>query len=227
MVALTGHSVVAAGVTESWVQERVPKDDLTGPLRPDFVGALAEELGAKPGSIDVLLAAPRLDSAAVELVEVECGGDRSSRARRYRSDVRSYTDRDSGGIVDLGRGLDGRLDLSFELPCESRSTGRGRKIIEAARTLVPPGEFVFVSVAPGNARCLRAVLAAGFAPIGGEVLFLVRPPRERLLRPGGEGSSPSPTGLRGRPATKRFRVIEPSGSRTESASADIDNRWTL
>src|SRR3954469_16969159 len=176
VVALTGHSIVAAGVAESWVNERVPRDDLTGPMRPDFVADLAAELGTKPGSIDVLLAAPGLDSVPpVELSEVEHGDARTRRARRYRSDVRSYADRDSGGVVNLGRGLDGRLDLSIELPADSRSAGRGRKIIEAARALVPPGEFLFASIAPGNARCLRAALAGGFAPIGAEVLFLVRP----------------------------------------------------
>jgi hypothetical protein len=144
-------------------------------MRPDFVAALAEELGAKPGSIDVLLAAPELDSAAtVELSEVGEGDARTARARRYRNEVRSYADRDVTGVVNLGRGLDGRLDLSVELLRASRSGGRGRKIIEAARTLIPPEEFLFASVAPGNARCLRATLAAGFAPIGGEVLFLVR-----------------------------------------------------
>lgn len=176
VVALTGHSVVAARVTEHWVQERVPRDDLTGPMRADFVAALAEELGTNPGSIDVLLAAPRLDSPPpVELFEVGHGDARTAQARHYRTEVRSYADRDSSGIVNLGRGLDGRLDLSIELPPEVRSFGRGRKIIEAARTLVPPSEFVFASIAPGNARCLRAALAAGFAPIGSEVLFLVRP----------------------------------------------------
>lgn len=176
VVALTGHSVVASRVTERWVQERVSRDDLTGPMRADFVAALAEELGTKPGSVDVLLAAPRLDSPpAVELSEVEHGDARTARARRYRTEVRSYADRDGGGVVNLGRGLDGRLDLSIELLPEVRSFGRGRKIIEAARTLVPPSEFLFASIAPGNARCLRAALAAGFAPIGGEVLFLVRP----------------------------------------------------
>jgi hypothetical protein len=176
VVALTGHSIVASAVTESWIEEHVPRDDLTGPMRPDFVAALAAELGTKPGSIDVLLAAPGLDSApAVELSQVEDGDARTGRARRYRSDVRSYADRDSGGVANLGRGLDGRLDLSIELPTPSRSAGGGRKIIEAARALVPPGEFLFASIAPGNARCLRAALAGGFAPIGAEVLFLVRP----------------------------------------------------
>jgi hypothetical protein len=145
-------------------------------MRPDFVAALAQRLGTKPGSVDVLLTAPRLASApTVDLVEVEQGGPRTDRARRYRSEVRSYADQDTGGIVDLGRGLDGRLDLSVELPDRARSGGGGRRIIEAARTLVSSGEFLFASVAPGNARCLRAVLAAGFVPIGAEVLFLVRP----------------------------------------------------
>jgi hypothetical protein len=36
---------------------------------------------------------------------------------------------------------------------------------------VPPAEPVFAQVAPGNAGSLRAVLAAGYRPIGGEVLF--------------------------------------------------------
>jgi hypothetical protein len=137
VVALTGHSILASGVTESWVEERVPRDDLTGPMRPDFVAALAAELGTKPGSIDVLLAAPGLDSApAVELFQVEDGDARTGRARRYRSDVRSYADRDSGGVVNLGRGLDGRLDLS------NRTSGRlacGWKWPEDNRSSPSPG----------------------------------------------------------------------------------------
>jgi hypothetical protein len=176
VVALTGQSIVAAGVAAAWVEKRVPRDDLTGPMRPDFVAALAGKLGTNPGSVDVLLAAPRLESSeVVDLVKVDEGDARTARARRYRTEVQSYTDRE-GGVINLGRGVDGRLDLSIELPPEVRSMGRGRKLIEAARTLVPPDEFLFASIAPGNARCLRAALAAGFAPLGGEVLFLVRPP---------------------------------------------------
>ncbi len=45
-------------------------------------------------------------------------------------------------------------------------------LIRAARGLVPPGQYLFAPVAPGNARALRAALAAGFRPLGGEVLFL-------------------------------------------------------
>jgi hypothetical protein len=143
VVALTGHSIVAAGVTSAWVEKRVPRDDFTGPMRPDFVAALAAKLGTKPGSVDVLLAAPSVESSEIaDLVKVAEGDARTARARRYRTEVRSYADRQGGGVVNLGRGVDGRLDLSVELPADVRSVGRGRKLIEAARTLVPPDEFL-------------------------------------------------------------------------------------
>ena len=44
----------------------------------------------------------------------------------------------------------------------------------AARGLVPAGEHLFAQVAPGNVASLRAFLAAGYRPIGAEVLFLRR-----------------------------------------------------
>ncbi|HXM55375.1 MAG TPA: hypothetical protein VOB72_08295, partial [Candidatus Dormibacteraeota bacterium] len=37
--------------------------------------------------------------------------------------------------------------------------------------LAPAGEPVFVQVSPGNAASLRVVLAAGYRPIGSEVLL--------------------------------------------------------
>ena len=40
-----------------------------------------------------------------------------------------------------------------------------------ARHLVPAREVLFAQVAPGNAASLRVVEAAGFRPIGAEVLF--------------------------------------------------------
>jgi hypothetical protein len=41
----------------------------------------------------------------------------------------------------------------------------------AGRHLTPLGEPLFAQVATGNAASLRAVQAAGFRPIGAEVLF--------------------------------------------------------
>jgi GNAT superfamily N-acetyltransferase len=74
----------------------------------------------------------------------------------------------------LGRGVAGRREASFEVAAGSRGRGLGRLLAESALTVVPPGTAVFVQVAPGNAASLRTVLAAGYRPIGGEVLL---PPR--------------------------------------------------
>jgi hypothetical protein len=46
---------------------------------------------------------------------------------------------------------------------------------DAARTFGPPAEPLFAQVTPGNAASLRAFLAAGYRPIGSEVLFLRAP----------------------------------------------------
>ena len=45
------------------------------------------------------------------------------------------------------------------------------RLVAAARHLTPPGEPLFAQVAAGNAASLRAVGAAGFRPLGAEVLF--------------------------------------------------------
>ena len=48
----------------------------------------------------------------------------------------------------------------------------GRSLAQAAQTLIPAEHALFAQVAPGNAASLRAFLAAGYLPIGAEVLFL-------------------------------------------------------
>ena len=45
----------------------------------------------------------------------------------------------------------------------------------AARSLVEPGEVLIAEVAPGNATSLRAFLAAGFKPVGSDVLMIETP----------------------------------------------------
>ena len=45
----------------------------------------------------------------------------------------------------------------------------------ASRRLVPPGEAIFAQTSPGNAASLRALLAAGFVPLGSEVIFAAAP----------------------------------------------------
>lgn len=94
-------------------------------------------------------------------------------ARQVRTEVRVFGD--ERGFVTLAAGLAGRRELSIEL--ERPGAGLGRSLLLDALTLVPEGEPLFAAVSPGNARSLRAFLAAGFVPLGSE--SLIRPARNR------------------------------------------------
>jgi hypothetical protein len=61
--------------------------------------------------------------------------------------------------------------MAYEVEPAHRGNGLGRRLARASRRLVPDGEPVFAQVSPGNAASLRSCLAAGFTPIGSEVLF--------------------------------------------------------
>jgi hypothetical protein len=79
---------------------------------------------------------------------------------------------DDTGLAVVGRGLVDRTELSVEL-LEPRRTaaGAGRRLIAGALAALEPGRWCFAQVSPGNAASLRAFLAAGFVPIGSEVLI--------------------------------------------------------
>jgi L-amino acid N-acyltransferase YncA len=79
-------------------------------------------------------------------------------------------------VLVLGRGLAGRREVSFEVDPARRDRGLGRLLVAAARHLTPPSEVLFAQVAAGNAASLRVVAAAGFRPIGAEVLFTATAP---------------------------------------------------
>jgi len=90
-------------------------------------------------------------------------------ARNLRVDVHVLAD--ERGMVTLGRGLAGRTELGFEVAEGGRGRGHGRSLLRDALAATPAGELAFASCAPGNARSLRALVAVGFAFIGGEVLL--------------------------------------------------------
>jgi GNAT superfamily N-acetyltransferase len=96
---------------------------------------------------------------------------RVERARRYRDDVRVWETSDGAGCLVLGRGVAGRWEAAFEVEPAARGRGLGRGLAAAALGLLPPDTPVFAQVSPGNSISLRATLAAGFAPIGAEVLL--------------------------------------------------------
>ncbi|HEY1739343.1 MAG TPA: GNAT family N-acetyltransferase, partial [Acidimicrobiia bacterium] len=92
-------------------------------------------------------------------------------AARHRTDVRIYRTAQRNGVVVLGRGLTRRWELAFEVDEDVRDRGVGTRTLAAARTLLPAGTPLWMQIAPGNARSLRAAISAGFRPIGAEIVF--------------------------------------------------------
>jgi hypothetical protein len=175
-VAFTAHSVVALDLDPDEVHARlaVHPDPLAAALAPDVLVWLAERSGLQPGIVDVVLAAPPRPTTASgrawspgSALAPRSEHPRVVRALQRRSDVRMHEV--DGGVVTVGRGLAGRWEVALEL--DRHNTRRGRALIAASRDLVPSDEPLFAQVSPGNARSLRAFLAAGFRPIGSEVLF--------------------------------------------------------
>jgi GNAT superfamily N-acetyltransferase len=174
VLAFTAHHVIAAGVDPDLVAARLPDGGLGAPMSPGFLDWLGERLGSVPGSLDVVLAAEGL--GGIPPLELRPVGDparhpRAARALRYRGDLEVWTDPEGAGVLVLGRGLAGRREVSFEVDRARRNRGLGRLLVAAARHLTPPGAPLFAQVAAGNAASLRVVEAAGFRPIGAEVLF--------------------------------------------------------
>lgn len=171
VIGFTAHAVIFTDADHEWVRRQIPPGELSGPVSPAFLQALATATGRRAGSLDLLCAAQSLDGPPpVELrAEPESTHSRMLRALNYRDEVRAW--RADGGIVLIGRGVAGRLETAIEVDEDHRNRGLGRLLATAARHLVPPGTVLWAQVAPGNAASVRAFLAAGFVPVGAEVLL--------------------------------------------------------
>jgi GNAT superfamily N-acetyltransferase len=173
VVAFSAHNVIAAGLDPDEVRAHLPDDDPATPMSAPFLAWLGRRLGTAPGALDVVLVAPTVhephDLAPASDAEAHA---RVQRALRYRSEVRVYRDQRGAGVVILGRGLAGRLEVSIELDPAFRGHGRGTALARAAASVPEPGEPLFAQVSPGNVASLRAFLSAGYRPICSEVLFL-------------------------------------------------------
>jgi hypothetical protein len=182
VLAFTGHHVVAADVDQSWFDATRDLDDFGSVMRAPFLAALGEQVGARVGHFDLLMVAgpPGLGSSSsplVELVELDPLREDHGRVRRalgFRREVRAYRTPDGDAVVMIGKGLADRWELAFEVEPVARGRGLGRALAAAAHSLVPAGEPLFAQVSPGNVASVRVLLAAGFAPVGSEVLLLHR-----------------------------------------------------
>jgi hypothetical protein len=143
-------------------------------MGPEFVMWLAEAEGVSPGIQDLVLVAPGspVQDEGPTLVRDEAllQTSRGQRALRHRTDIR-FADEDRRAVIVLGRGLADRWEIGIEVDAASRSRRLGRRLLRAARTLVPASEPLYAQVAPGNAAVLRVFLAAGFQPLCSEILF--------------------------------------------------------
>jgi GNAT superfamily N-acetyltransferase len=200
VVAFSGHNVIAAGVDPELVRANIPGDDPGAPMSAPFLTWLGERLGTPPGMADLVLVADDAGPPNGEGTPLLAPrGDlaehpRLARARRFRTEVRGYSDPEGRALVITGRGLAGRLEVSVEVEPDHRGVGLGRAMAEAATALTPPGEPLFAQVSPGNVASVRAFLAARYRPVCGEVLFLTRPAnRARELAGPGVDSGPHRT----------------------------------
>ncbi|GAB1690017.1 GNAT family N-acetyltransferase [Krasilnikovia sp. M28-CT-15] len=170
VASFPGHVVVAADVDRPFVESFTDGHDLAAPLGPQFLGALEERLRLVAGSTDLVLMAP--PGGGDRPTDLKPAPDsthpRAVRARLHRSDVQVW--RTGPGVV-VGRGVAGRWEVSVEVDEDARNGGVGRALASAARHVVPDGRPAWAQVASGNVASLRAFLAAGYVPIGAEVLL--------------------------------------------------------
>lgn len=176
-VAFTGHAVIATARPEPAARAHGP-DGFGGSLAPGFLTWLAGPDG-RIGVTDVTLVASGTRGPSAGRAPLpEChdldGHPRVRYARSLRrTALRVYGD--ARGLVTLAEGIAGRRELSIELHDGDSDSpygrGHGRALLRDALALVAAGEPVFAAVSPGNARSLRAFLAAGFTPLGSEVLI--------------------------------------------------------
>src|SRR5215467_8082010 len=98
---------------------------------------------------------------------------RAAFAASIRDQVRpmGYADRSRSALALISRGIAGLTELSFELEPQRRGQGGGAELVRGALTAIPAGQLVMAAVAPGNAASVRALLAAGFVPLGSLQLF--------------------------------------------------------
>lgn len=172
--SFTAHAVfaVAPDITDHRLAS-LGADGFGGAHDPRLITALA----GPDGWIDVLdmLMAGRGTGAPSRLVDrPDLTGHRRARfAARIRDHPRvlGYPGAERSALAIISGGIAGLTELSFELEPGRRGQGGGAGLVADALAVVPAGQLVVAAVAPGNAASVRALLSAGFVPLGSLQLF--------------------------------------------------------
>lgn len=167
IVAFTGHAYIAADLVRGDLED-LALDGFGAAMSPEVMLRVAD--GGEVGVNDVILAA-RGTGAGMTVPVTSMWDDhaRVRHARHLRDDVQVFGDR--RGFVTVGSGLAGRREVSIEIAETDHSAGLGRQLVSETLGAVSPDDHLFAAVAPGNARSLRSFLAAGFRPLGSEVII--------------------------------------------------------
>ncbi|MFC9288560.1 GNAT family N-acetyltransferase [Streptomyces sp. NPDC057052] len=176
VLSFTAHSVVFTDEDPEWVHATLRATDcdaLAATLNARFLMAFMDRTGRRTDTVDAMVVgSPLAGGPTVGLTEIDDPDHpRVVRSRGRRDDVRVWAA--DGGVLVLGRGIGGRLEVAVEVDEDVRHRGLGRALVTAARHLTG-GEPVWAQISPGNARSMRAFQAAGYVPVGAEALLTAR-----------------------------------------------------
>lgn len=177
VVSFTAHAVfaMAPDITDDRLAS-LGADGFGGAHDPRLISALA----GPDGWIDVLdmLMAGRGTGRAGVPPRLVDRPDLASHPRaRFAATIRDsprvlgYPGPDRSALAIISRGIAGLTELSFEVEPERRGQGGGAGLAADALSAIPAGQLAVAAVAPGNAASVRALLSAGFVPLGSIQLF--------------------------------------------------------
>jgi hypothetical protein len=177
VVSFTGHAVFAlAPDIPDRLLVSLRADGFGGAHDPRLIAALAGP-GGWIDCLDMLMAARGTGRAGVPPRLADRPDLATHPRAQFAAGIRDrlrpmgYPDRRRSALASIGRGIAGLTELSFELEPARRREGRGAELISDALTAVPAGQLAVAAVAPGNAASVRALLSAGFVPLGSVQLF--------------------------------------------------------
>jgi hypothetical protein len=177
VVSFTAHAVfaMAPDITDDRLAS-LGADGLGGAHDPRLISALAGPDGWID-ALDMLMAGRGTGRAGVPPRLVDRPDLASHPRARFAATLRDaprvlgYPDPHRSALAIISRGVAGLTELSFEVEPERRGQGGGAGLAADALGAIPSGQLAVAAVAPGNAASVRALLSAGFVPLGSLQLF--------------------------------------------------------